>query len=100
MQSAMTKKCSDCGEDKQLTEFAKAKRNLYGRRNYCRPCDTVRRGSWVRADPASKHTPWNTDKKRDIHLRSAYGITLDEFNAMAKDQQYKCDLPLCKGTSS
>lgn len=86
----LTKKCSDCKEDKLLSEFAVAKRNKYGRRNYCRPCDSSRRLSWVRADPSGKRTPWTKEKKRDLILRSTYGITLAEFNQMAIDQDYKC----------
>lgn len=32
----------------------------------------------------------NPDKYREYHLRAAYGLTIEQFNEMAKRQNYRC----------
>lgn len=74
------KTCSKCGETKPLEEFAVHNRHRDGRQAYCRECkrkhDRERRRS--------------REYRQNEHLRAKYGITLDDFRAMADAQGHRC----------
>ena len=75
--------CQSCGVDKPRKDFTKYKnagrnRNCSGIRIRCKPC----------------HNDKYRDYKRRWDLKNKYGITLEEYNEMAKDG---CDI--CGKTS-
>ena len=75
--------CQSCGVDKPRKEFRKftnagRNKNCSGIYRTCKPC----------------HNDKNRDYKRRWDLKNKYGITLEEYNEMAKDG---CDI--CGKTS-
>lgn len=73
----MEKRCTECGETKDLSEFNKGGYSLDGRQNECRMC--TRKANKV----------WNK-KNKSKRLKDAYGITLKTYNEMSKAQDHKC----------
>jgi len=75
--------CQSCGVDKPRKDFTKYKnagrnRNSSGLRTRCKPC----------------HNDKYRDYKRMLQLKNRYGITVEEYDEMAKDG---CDI--CGKTS-
>lgn len=75
----MLKTCVDCSEVKDVTLFASSgKKNPY--RNICKPCYNKR------------HRALAVKRGGDVggHFKSRYGITLDDYHVMLKEQNYCC----------
>jgi hypothetical protein len=85
-----TKQCTICLEHKPIEDFHKAKRNKYGRRNYCKACDRLVRDRKIVLPPRGTQTPYTREQKKDWELRRAYGISLEDFLSMVKEQQGLC----------
>lgn len=86
----MEKKCSKCNQTKKIEKFVKDKRCKNGRRGYCYDCDNLYWKNYYKKHPEyfnKRHTP-KTDK--NIWLKTNYGITLDDYNRMFKEQDGKC----------
>lgn len=78
------KRCADCGVVKPLTVFARNRNQTAARGkplNHCRDCAVARTLAW---------TDRNRDKVLNAHLRRTFGITLDEYTAMADAQGGVC----------
>ena len=75
------KECSKCGAIKPLEEYPKNNKCRSGRTNRCKPCTQAYKAQWRKANPASH---------RSAHLRSKYGISVEEFNAMLEEQNHTC----------
>ncbi len=73
--------CARC--DAELTESNYADYNKKGRQHYCIPCNKEVRNITSRNDGAS-------EKRRDHHLVSHFGITSIEYDAMLKIQDGVC----------
>ena len=67
-----TKNCIQCGKEKELDQFSKAKTNKFGIRNYCKLCDT--KNSKLRRENLVKRQPWlhnfNCAKKRCNYVKN------------------------------
>lgn len=95
-----TKTCSSCKENKPLLEFHKHSRTKDGLQAYCKPCRTVASREWVRANSVKNyenHKNWvkrNPElakrTKRKARLKRDYGLTVEQFEAMLKEQNYVC----------
>lgn len=75
----MIKTCVDCNEEKNVSLFASSgKKNPY--RNRCKPCYNKR----------AKELALKRGGGLKDHLKSRYGITLDDYYLMLKEQNYCC----------
>ena len=75
------KSCSSCGVAKTLEEFPKDKRIKCGRKPKCRSCDNQYKAEWRKANPGNH---------RSAHLRSTYGLSLEQFSEMLLKQDHTC----------
>lgn len=107
------KRCSKCGELKDLEAFYRARANPDGRRPDCKACFDARRKRWylknrkreiarVRAwqqanpDRVKASQDRNRDRRnaqmREIHLRNKFGLTPGEYDAILEAQGGVCAL--------
>lgn len=89
----MVKQCRRCYNSKPTDQFPKCKSNKDGLYSYCKDCNSRK---------ATGHYLINSDKKkayqrsvpkntqRDRNLKSTYGINLDQYELMLKNQDNKC----------
>jgi len=75
------KRCSVCGIEKPLNEFARDKSNNDGYDYRCRDC----RKQYF----AAYYTP---ERIRQISLKRRYGITPEEYDQLMAQQQGKCKI--------
>lgn len=74
--------CRTCGVTKPADEFH---RHQAGRRVHCKEC--------MRAQDRARYRNTNgKDRVFDQSLRRLYGITLEQYNVMAAEQQHLCGL--------
>jgi hypothetical protein len=76
----MLKVCSVCNENKKLNLFAKDSKTKSGYRNRCKDCYNKRH----------KELLLKRGGGLGDHLKSRYGITLDTYNLMLKEQKNCC----------
>lgn len=111
------KRCKVCGEEKPLSDFAKIKGGLHGRRNWCRPCAAEHLRQWreknrdrvqaytqeynKRPERREKHRERsraryhaNKDRARNDYLVREFGISLTEYNDLLVAQNGSC--AICK----
>ena len=77
------KKCAQCTETKEESEFYVDRRSSTGRSSACKKC----------LQATTKHKDvqkW----RRNYSYKRKYGITLDEFNERSEAQDHKC--AICK----
>jgi hypothetical protein len=74
----MPKRCTRCGEDKQLSEFQTEKRSSDGVTSRCKQCLSAYQKSWYQ------------EKGGMYHRVSRYGITPDEYHEMLEEQLSCC----------
>lgn len=80
--AVQTKKCTKCGEDKQLSAYPNDRGNKDGKRSDCLDCNRARAREYGRKrDPAMR---------RAVQLRIKYGITLDTYVSMLERQGGRC----------
>jgi hypothetical protein len=75
------KKCPECGLHKPFSEFYKDKYRPDGLRNRCKACEKIRSKNW---------STYNAHKRKIIDLRNKYGLTLEQFEDIKKQQNGKC----------
>lgn len=78
-----TKVCRLCGIDKPLSAFHRHKSYADGHRSQCIEC--LREPSRLASNAA-----YNSDKKREYHLRSLYGLEIEEYHALVDKQAGRC----------
>lgn len=83
----MKKICKECLRKLPLGCFHKHKSCAYGVRSECKDCHN--KVSRVRS---KKYTKNNPAKRRSTILKSKYGISLEEYNAMLKKQNRLCKI--------
>lgn len=73
------KKCSICQEEKDISLFVKRSNRKSGVQPYCKVCHNKRmRGSY------------RSEYMKDYELKKNYGISLEDFENMHKDQDFRC----------
>lgn len=75
----LTKKCSKCGEQKELNQYYNHPRTKTGKGSQCIECQLK----------TSRDT-YKADKHKDRRLRREYGITLAVYNDMLEAQSGGC----------
>ena len=76
------KTCQECGKEKPLSEFHKNSRMKDGRLNRCAKCRRFR------------CEPNNPETKKNTALMAKYGISLNQYREMFKQQSGVC--AICK----
>tara|TARA_E500000318_G_C3494103_1_gene185615 strand:- start:44 stop:559 length:516 start_codon:yes stop_codon:yes gene_type:complete len=91
------KKCNDCGEEKPLTEFYK--RNDRGSTSYrgdCRVCIKAKQVTWQKKNRDKVNAYHREQRRQKPHqeknrrLKHRFGITLQDYNNMLREQDNKC----------
>lgn len=82
----MTKTCTKCGETKPLDEFHRHSRMKDGRRPDCGACkNSAQKRQWHSQPTAVKYT-----RARARQLKHRYGVTVEQYEAMYRDQDGRC----------
>ena len=69
--------CTRCKEDKHYLEFSKNKNSLIGRDYKCKKCRSREYSQYLRAN-------------RNSHLKRSFGISIEDYEMMLKDQNGVC----------
>jgi len=89
------KQCSKCGEQKPLNEFPRQSRNKDGRHSRCSVCRRAENLEHYHRNK-NKTNPERNKKRRDTKyyrahsLKSRYGITPEQYDALAAEQNNLC----------
>jgi hypothetical protein len=110
------KRCSKCREDKPVTAFCKCSRAPDGLNWYCRSCDSEIKKRYYnspkgKAQKAGQYQKYREQiiarrkmqtwyrrrpeylaYHRDRHLRTKYGLSLSDYNAMLESQGGGCSI--------
>jgi len=115
--AVLMKLCTKCGVKKPKAEFNKNNYNKSGLTSWCKTCNNIAVKKY-KTTPKGKETNRKSNKKyrdtpegkeikrkgkrkynitpkgklsaRKAHLKRTYGITLEEYDTMLKDQEYVC----------
>jgi Recombination endonuclease VII len=86
------KQCPRCGEIKSASDFHKNAKMRDGLHCYCKSCwNAYCKERWI----ADSQNPERLRVRRAGHLRTKYGITLEQYESMAEAQGGVC--ALCGG---
>lgn len=92
------KRCSKCGETKQVSDFYKTIRSKDGHDGQCKACC---KEYWSRPDVAERQRKYHRErsrrkydstKRRNINLKQNHNITLEKFHEMLDAQSGKCEI--------
>lgn len=83
MSGAATKRCPRCGESKPMSEFNRDRSTASGKSCYCRPCDYARHKDLLGSAYYRRY-------RKAWELEHRYGLTLDQFHEMIRQQEGKC----------
>lgn len=89
--------CKDCSTWKALDEYPKDKNSFLGIYSYCSICTNIRARENHRKIRAKGAENWDEHRKayRNRYYKKTYGITLEDFEKIFKDQGCKCAICLC-----
>ena len=82
-----SRRCTKCGAEKPLDDFYGRKDGSIGTRPWCKVC--------CRSD--RKRYKLTTTRKRASHLRWRYGISVEDYEGLLRQQEGKC--AICGTTS-
>jgi len=98
------KTCRTCGKEKSIEDFWKNSSFKDGRYSDCKECAYKKQrdnlAKRLAADPLyskKRQKEWRDKGRNSLkhNLRSAYGVTLEEYDAMLLTQDGRC--PICDG---
>ena len=78
-----TKNCYACKTTKPVSEFYRSNKTYYQKE--CKDCNRLRKGRWHKTEEG-KRSSANTK------LKSRFGITLDDYEAMYAEQGGQCQI--------
>jgi hypothetical protein len=78
------RQCSKCKIEKDLTHFSKKKSKPGGLEYWCKSCVNQQHKERYLVDKEYR------DNKKNARLKQWYGITLEEYELLAKEQDYRC----------
>lgn len=76
----MNKRCTECGETKDINDFASA--GVGKKRAKCKPCLARKKREYYKKNP---------DKARRRNLKTLYGLTVEQRDEMAIRRNFRCD---------
>ena len=97
-----TKICLKCNEEKELSEFHKSITGKLGVYHYCKECcaiknkiNYIKNKKRINDNNKKRHTKHKNDLKYkesrlNTRFKNLYGITLDQYNQMYKEQNGLC----------
>jgi hypothetical protein len=93
--------CLVCHELKALSEFYRQPRRKDGLFPYCKPCSNHKSSQWRRDNPEANQAI--VERSRERHritskawkMKSFYGITREQYEAMLATQGGKCAIDTC-----
>jgi hypothetical protein len=91
--SQQTKICTNCGEDKPLSDYWMRKSRIGGQpASRCKPCSVEINRQWRKANPdyEKKRYASSIKETREKHLVRKYGVTLDDYDKMLTAQNGCC----------
>ena len=89
------KTCRCCKQSAPLADFYMARRNRDGRYSYCRTCARQQTARWERDNPAKKRAT-----TREYWLKTHYGITQKQYDAMLVSQGGRCKICRSEGRNT
>ena len=87
------KLCKKCKVEKSLNDFAANKRNKNGLSWHCKNCQASYGAAWYLKDRdkiLAKNREKYSPEKRKMALLKKYGISIDEYKKMLKEQNNRC----------
>lgn len=81
------KQCTVCKKNKTLDEYYNYKASKDGKSYRCKECDNLARKKWIKDNPERAH-----ESQRERNLRAKYGIGLEEYNSLLKNQKGRCGI--------
>lgn len=94
--------CGVCKERKPVGEFYAAKGNVDGLARRCKNCSRITIQIWRAKHPeyhraaSKKWAKANPEKKRDVHLKTTYGLPYGSYDRMLAEQEGGC--AICRTT--
>ena len=85
--SATHKRCPKCGERKERSEYWNDASRPDGITAYCKPCKAEVTNMHV-----SKNMGYYKNSWKAYDLKRKYDLSMEEFENMLKNQDYKCDI--------
>ena len=89
MKTFFPKICPKCNETKLPEEFHKDSRNKTGLTSWCNSCRRAKTKEWIKNNPEKAKK-----SKRNTSLKRMYGITLNDYGELLKNQNFCC--AICK----
>lgn len=83
------RQCLTCKEAKPLEDFVRNKKGKGGRKNYCRVCHNEAQRAHVFKRKTEDPEQWRLFRW-EKHIKSAYGLTPEDYWSMAEGQNHKC----------
>lgn len=90
--------CSKCEVEKPLSDFSNQKNAKDGKQQWCKPCHTAAFKIFYKENKEVKYAKtqaWkkeHPDRVKHHRLKEAYGITLEDYDRMLKDQSGVCKI--------
>lgn len=89
------KLCKRCGATKSLEDFHKDKKSKDGRCFYCKECNKSKTRAYYAgldktAEKQRGKSRAESGEYRDYQYKKKYGISLEEYNLLLKEQGGKC----------
>ncbi len=88
------KTCTVCKEDKSLDNFYNYKAKADGKSYRCKSCDDLARKRWRYDNPERSKL-----SARSRQIKHKYGLTLDDYESLLKQQDYCCAICECSTDS-
>lgn len=102
------KTCAKCKKTKEFALFGNSAASKDGLKSYCKPCRFIEYKEIKNKNPekyrkkqnasTKKYRKANPDRRKNIELKTFYGITLEQYNIQLLNQNGSCSI--CKKNPS